>query len=248
MTCRQASVRTAETRRRDALTNTHSMELPRQVIFLTGQSDPTRCALSPEQQAFLDALPLPAEAKLSLNFPYRADTPPWRHTHVLVGSVNNARQYARSRRPAFAAGYAPHVQRLIARARRTLILAGSCGLELFVNLQLPREALENVHIFAYGPAARRLPDCACVLVQGRRDWISRCWFRTVDHRVDCAHRDYLQSPEVLTLCLQLLRSLDSDGDSDRGDQDQDDQVRTQAQAQAPARIRDQTHAQDRVAR
>ena len=183
------------------------MQLERQIIFLTGQSDPSRCALSPEQQAFLDALPLPASAKLSLNFPYRTDTPSWRHTPVLVGSVNNARQYVRSRQPMFAADHAAHVQRLLARARRTLILAGSCGLELFVNLRLPREALDTVHVFAYGPAARRLPDCACVLVQGRRDWVSRVWFRTVDHRVDCGHRDYLQSPEVRLLCLQLLRSL-----------------------------------------
>jgi hypothetical protein len=190
------------------------MQCERQVIFLTGQSDPSRCALSPEQQAFLDALPLPASAKLSLNFPYRPDTPPWRHTPVLVGSVNNARQYVRSRRPMFAADHAAHVQRLLARARRTLILTGSCGLELFVNLKLPREALDTVHIFAYGPAARRLPDCACVLVQGRRDWLSRFWFRTVDHRVDCAHRDYLRSPEVLRLCLQMLQSLDG-GQRDR---------------------------------
>ena len=184
------------------------MEHRQQVIFLTGQSDPARCALSPEQQSFLDALPLPAAAKLSLNFPYRTDTPPWQHTPVLVGSVHNARLYVRSRRPSFAAEYAPLVQRLLARAQRTLILAGSCGLELFVNLRLQREALANVHIFAYGPTARRLPDCACVLVQGRRDWISRCWFRTVDHRVDCAHRDYLQSPEVLSLCLRMLSNLD----------------------------------------
>jgi hypothetical protein len=178
-----------------------------QAVFLTGQSDPQRCALSPEQQAFLDALPLPAAARLSLNFPYDADTPPWRHIPVLIGSVNNTRQYTHSRQAIFADRHAPPVQQLLGRARRTLILAGSCGLELLANLRLPREALERVHVFAYGPVARRLPDCPCVLVQGRRDWVSRLWFRTVDHRVDCGHRDYLQSPEVLSLCIQLLRTL-----------------------------------------
>jgi hypothetical protein len=193
--------------------------MPVQVLVLTGQSDPSRCALSPVQQAFLDALPLPAAAKLPLNFPYRDDTPPWRHTPVLIGSVNNARQYVRSRQPAFAADHAPHVQRLIARARRTLILAGSCGLELLANLRLPREALDTVHVFAYGPTARRLPDCACVLVQGRHDWISRCWFRAdaVDHRVDCFHRDYLQSPEVLRLCIEMVRRLEREGERDHRD-------------------------------
>jgi hypothetical protein len=180
-----------------------------QVIFLTGQSDPDRCALSPEQQAFLDALPLPASAKIALNFPYEADTPPWRAIPLWIGSVNNARQYARSRRPAFAADHAPRVQQLLGRARRTLILAGSCGLELFVNLQLPREVLDTVQIFAYGPTARRRPDCACVLVQGRGDWISRLWFDRVDHLVACGHRDYLRSAEVLTLCIDVLRRLDT---------------------------------------
>lgn len=185
---------------------------PLQAMFLTGQSDPDRCALSPEQQAFLDALPLPAAARLALNFPYRADTAPWRPIPVLIGSVNNTRQYVRSRQESFAAQHAPDVQRLLARARRTVILAGSCGLELLVNLRLPRDVLDTVHVFAYGPAARRLPDCACVLVQGRRDWVSRCWFRAVDHRVACGHRDYLQSPEVLRLCVQLLRSLEVEQD------------------------------------
>lgn len=179
----------------------------RQVLFLTGQSDPARCALSPEQQAFLDALPLPASAKIALNFPYDAGTQPWRAIPVAIGSVNNIRHYVRSRRPAFAADHAPHVQRLIGRARRTLILAGSCGLELFINLQLPREVLDTVQIFAYGPTARRRPDCACVIVQGRADWISRLWFSHVDHRVACGHRDYLRSAEVLNLCIDVLRRL-----------------------------------------
>ena len=178
-----------------------------QVIFLTGQSDPVRCALSPEQQAFLDALPVPAAAKLPLNFPYRADTAPWRPIPIAIGSVNNGRQYLRSRRPAFAADHAAPMQRVLARAHRTLILAGSCGLELFVNLRLPREALAGMHIFAYGPVARHLPDCACMLVQGRRDWMSRWCFPRAEPRVDCGHRDYLRSPEVLRLCSELLQRI-----------------------------------------
>jgi hypothetical protein len=186
-----------------------------QVLFLTGQSDPDRCALSPEQQAFLDALPLPASAKIALNFPYDAGTAPWRAIPLWIASVNNARQYARSRRPAFAADHTSHMRHLLGRARRTLILAGSCGLELFVNLNLPREVLDTVQIFAYGPTARRLPDCACVLVQGRADWISRLWFPDVDHRVACGHREYLRSAEVLTLCIDVVRHFDArDGHGD----------------------------------
>ena len=49
------------------------------------------------------------------------------------------------------------------------------------------------------------------LVQGRRDWISRAWFPVVDHRVDCWHRDYLESPEVLALCAGKVRELAGSG-------------------------------------
>jgi hypothetical protein len=178
-----------------------------QVVFLTGQSDASRCALSPVQGAFLDALPLPASAKLPLNFPYHADTAPWRKVSLLAASINNARQYRASRRPDFAARHAPQVLRQLARAPRTLILAGSAGLELLATLRLPRDVLDRVYVFAYGPVARQRPDCACLLVQGRRDWVSRWWFRTVDHRVDCTHLDYLESPEVLALCVQTLQAL-----------------------------------------
>lgn len=178
-----------------------------QVVFLTGQSDPGRCALSPVQRAFMESLPLPAPAKLALNFPYHADTLPWRNVSLATASVSNARQYLASRQPEFAARHAAHVQRVLSRTPRTLILAGSAGLELLANLQLPRETLDRVHVFAYGPVARHLPDCTSLLVQGRRDWISRLWFSDVDHRVECSHLDYLESPEVLALCVQTLHKL-----------------------------------------
>jgi hypothetical protein len=178
-----------------------------QVAFLTGQSDAGRCALSPLHRAFLEALPLPASARVTLNFPYDGNTLPWRQVSLIGASIDNARLYLASRRPEFAARHAPQVMRQLARAPRTLILAGSCGLELLANLRLPRESLDRVHVFAYGPVARRLPECACTLVQGRRDLISRWWFRDVDHRVDCTHLDYLQSPEVLTFCVRTLHEL-----------------------------------------
>jgi hypothetical protein len=177
-----------------------------QVFYLTGQSDPPRCALSPSQEAFLDALPLPASAKLRLNFPYAADTLPWRPNSLVIASLNNGLLFVRSRRADFTR-HAPSLLRQLARAEQTLILAGSSGLELLANLQLPREALRTVHVFAYGPVARSFPQCACTLVQGRGDWISRAWVRTVDHRVDCWHRDYLESPEVLALCAGKVREL-----------------------------------------
>ncbi len=97
------------------------------------------------------------------------------------------------------------VEALLARADRTLFLAGSCGLELFNNLALPADTLRRVTIFAYGPVARRRPGCACLLVQGRRDWFSRRYFRTVDARVNTGHMDYLANPEVAKLAVETVR-------------------------------------------
>jgi hypothetical protein len=184
-----------------------NVSVPRdlQVMILTGQSDPGRSALSPLQEKFLAALPLPAAVKSPLNFPYAVSAEGWRNPSLLRASLANGRQYFESRRPAFAERYAPAVLRQLAQARCTVILAGSCGLELLVNLKLPADALTGVRVFAYGPVARRRPACPCVLVQGRRDWISRWWFPQVDHRVNCGHLDYLESPEVLALCIEMLR-------------------------------------------
>ena len=178
-----------------------------QVMLLTGQSDPTSCALSPVQRAFLDALPLPAADKVPLNFPYADDTAAWRPVWLLLASARHVRQYTASQRPAFVARHRDGLRARLERAERTLILAGSLGLELLINLQLPREALDRLHVFAYGPVARQRLDCDCLLVQGRRDWISRLWFPAVDRRVDCGHMDYLESPEVLALCVDVVRRL-----------------------------------------
>ena len=183
--------------------------LPFQVAFLTGQSNPSSAALSPTQAAFLAELPLPTTGKVSLNFPYSTGVgaQPFWPTPLLVASVHNARQHLASRRPAFAEKYRPLVAALLARAERTLFLAGSCGLELFNNLRLPESLLRRVTIFAYGPVARRRPDCACLLVQGRRDWISRQYFLRADAYVDAGHMNYLTCPAVLALARASVSRL-----------------------------------------
>jgi hypothetical protein len=176
-------------------------------MLLTGQSDPASCDLSPAQRAFLEALPLPAADKVLLNFPYAEDTAAWRPTWLPLASVRHVRQFTASRQPVFVSRHRAPVRARIERAERTLILAGSLGLELLLNLQLARETLDRLHVFAYGPVARGRPDCDCILVQGRGDWISRLWFPAVDHRVDCGHLDYLESPDVLRLCVDVVRRL-----------------------------------------
>lgn len=175
-----------------------------QVAFLTGQSDPGRCALSPEQQAFLDALPLPESAKLRRNFPYDERTLPYRDVPLVVAAVNNARQFLGAGSPAFAAQHRASVLRMLERAALTVLLAGSCGLELLAALLLPADVLARVSVFAYGPVARRLPACEIVRVRGRGDWISRAWVAPVDHEVDGGHMAYLENARVRQLCVEHI--------------------------------------------
>lgn len=181
------------------------MKPPWQIAFLTGQSDAGGCALSDAQRRFLDRLEVPRA--IPWNFPYDLGSRPYMPVPLLRASLNNAWQYWASRSRAFRARHRPAVERMLDGAERSLLLAGSCGLELFNNLALPRTQLDRVVVFAYGPVARRRPDCEAVLVQGRRDLVSRCWFRRVDAYVDAGHMDYLAQDEVLRHCRGLLARL-----------------------------------------
>ena len=186
--------------------------LPLQVAFLTGQSRPPSAALSPVQANFLAALPVPPAGRCGRNFPYPgAGMDHHAATPLLIASVRNGSQYWMSRRGKFGGRYRPAVEALLARADHTLFLAGSCGLELFNNLGLSAELRRRVSIFAYGPVARRRPDCRCVLVQGRGDWLSRWYFPTVDVRVNVGHLFYLTDPTVLGLAVTLVERLTAEG-------------------------------------
>lgn len=180
------------------------MSLPLQVAFITGQSDPRRCALSPAQEAFLDTLPVPDDGKVRSNFPYDVRTPPYREVPLVAASWNNARQYLASRRPAFAEAHRRAVLRMLARAEHTVLLAGSCGLELLANVSLPETAIHRVHVFAYGSVSRHRPACETLVVQGRRDWIARAWRGPVDHLVEGGHMAYLENPEVRARCREFV--------------------------------------------
>lgn len=192
-----------------------SARLPFQAAFLTGRSDPRRCALSPLQRRFVDRLELPRGAAVPLNFPYEPG-PPYGETPLLLASFHNARIYLEARRPGFAERHAGPVRALLGRAEHTVFLAGSCGLELLAGLRLEPEVLERVSVFAYGPVARAPAGCRVLTVQGERDAISRWWLRKADHRVPCGHMDYLSCPEVLTLCREFIRTAVRTGNPSGG--------------------------------
>lgn len=169
-----------------------------QIAFLSGQSDPARCALSPAQHAFGQALLAPGRTLHPCNFPYDAGTPPFQPAPLLSASWHNTRHYLRSRHARFAQAHRPAVEQLLHAAPHTLLLAGSCGLELLANLALPAALAPRLSVLAYGPVARRAPAVARLLVLvGRQDWISRLGWHGPRTWVDSGHLHYLQRPQVL---------------------------------------------------
>ena len=184
------------------------------VCFLTGRSDRSNTALSPDQRAFLDALPVGAHERPDANFPYAPASGPWRHTPLPVASVRNARDYLAARHPRFALDHANAVRRVLTAADRTLVLAGSCGLELLAGLRLDAAAAHGVHVLAYGPVARsRPPGISLETVVGRHDPLARRWARRADHVIDAGHLDYLASPEFRSIAARAVERLRSSAPS-----------------------------------
>lgn len=178
-----------------------------QVLHLTGQSDPRSCALSPVQHAFLDDLPLPEEAKVRLNFPYDDALAPYRAVPLWLGSLRHVVLFwrVRLRRGAWVARHRPLVEAQLRRAERSLVLAGSIGLDLLGRLDLPRELLDRLTVVAYGAVATRPPACRTIRVASRRDHLARWWPHDVT--VDAGHLDYLATPELAELCGRLATEL-----------------------------------------
>lgn len=186
-----------------------------QVCFLTGRSDPGNTALSPAQLAFLRALPLADDERVEANFPYDVPTGQWRRTPLPLASVRNGWDHFGSRHPRFAERHADEVRERFARADRTLVLAGSCGLELLANLRLGSDVLSRVQVLAYGPVARRAPEVDLEVVVGDRDALARPWARRADHVIASGHLDYLSAPGFGPIAEgALARVLAADSRSD----------------------------------
>ncbi len=177
------------------------MTLPFQVAFLTGQSDPRSCELSLPQAAFLAALPALRESQVPVNFPYDPATPPARAISLPRASWHNVRQFLAARRLGWAERHRPPVRALLARAERSLFLAGSCGIELLAALRLDPAELARIAVLALGPVARQGEwPFALTVAQGRRDWISRLgWPGPVHHRTPGSHLGYLACPVTVGL-------------------------------------------------
>jgi hypothetical protein len=178
-----------------------------QVALLTGQSDGCRWALSPLQQDFLASVSMSEQVQVGNNFPYRTGSPDYRPSPLIKASINNAFSYIWSRSRAFRDAHSHTVRQLIAKRERTIFLAGSCGLELFNNLELPADVIRKVSIFAFGPVARRRPFCVHLLVGSSQDSISKHYFPAPDHVVESGHMNYLSNPTVRTLCREFIERV-----------------------------------------
>lgn len=186
-------------------------QIPLQIAYITGRSRPGYAQLSPVQSAFINQLARPERRLIRLNFPYfcHADnTPGIRPARLLTASFNNSRDYYTSRYHSFQQRYQSSVAELLAQAKNTVLLAGSCGLELFNNLHLPGELMPSTTLIAYGAVARKRPACRHILIQGDRDWLSKIYFRSVDYKVSCGHMNYLSSPEVFAICERYIAHID----------------------------------------
>ncbi|KQQ75374.1 hypothetical protein ASF73_06020 [Xanthomonas sp. Leaf131] len=181
-----------------------------QIAFLTGQSDPQRCALSIEQQHFLQQLQSPGRQLIDCNYPYRPDSAAHRRTPLWRASASNARQYLAARAARVADADRTRVVALLEQAPTTVLLAGSCGLQLLTALQLPQALRARLAVFAYGPVCRAPASFGQLRVlQGRRDWISRALFGAAVHlRPACGHMDYLRDAAVLADCQAFVATVE----------------------------------------
>ncbi|PPU50739.1 hypothetical protein [Xanthomonas arboricola] len=180
-----------------------------QIAFLTGQSDPESCALSMQQQHFLQQLQGPGRRLIDCNYPYRSASPPHRHMPLWRASVSNARQYLAARAARVADADRMRVVALLEQAP-TVLLAGSCGLQLLTALRLPQVLRTRLAVFAYGPVCNAPATFGQLrVVQGNGDWISRALFAGApDLTPACGHLHYLRDAAVLAECQAFIAQVE----------------------------------------
>lgn len=170
------------------------------IVFLTGQSDPERCALSVEQAEMLAAL---ADQATDIdcvprNFPWHAETAPWRPQPLWRASLANARQYLDARLGRLAGS--ERARAWLLQAPRSLLLTGSCGLALLDTLvrDLADPLRARLRVVSYGAVAARWPrGIEGANLRGRRDWIAAALGprpAPATRTLACGHMDYLQDP------------------------------------------------------
>lgn len=179
--------------------------------FITGHSVRGCTGLSAEQLTFQNRSAVPAERWLKHNFPFHETAPFPTSIGLLRASFNNFRHFVDSRRQDFSSSHCAQLTKLFSSHEAVILLAGSCGVQLLHGLDLPVDILRRIHVFAYGPVSLARPQTASLcVVQGKNDFISRCFFREADHRINCSHMGYLLARETLDLFNSFYRRVLND--------------------------------------
>lgn len=180
------------------------------LVFVSGLSDPTSCALTQEQQHLLRQLPVSPDDVVPWNFPFLPGPQTVaRPVGLLAASRANGAQFLALRRTRQQAAVAAHWQRLFAATTRVTVITLSCGLEIVRQGLACREPEvgTQVRVVALGPVAWRRPSWPCVLIRGARDWVSRLFIHRADYTIaDLDHLGYTTHPQVRALLCELLAS------------------------------------------
>jgi len=201
-----------------------------QIAFLTGPVHPYSAALHPRQKRFLAQLqerlrgnpgserdPISCASRsasdvdvvwVNRDFPYPPSTAAWSPTPLWRASLRNARNFLGARSKRARTHHREHLITFFEQASMTVLLAGSCGLELLAGLELPEAILSRVTIIAYAPVARRpLPRTRLITVRARFDGLSLLFFPRVDYLISGGHLDTLVQPKFLELCVAVIHPL-----------------------------------------
>ncbi|WP_273653553.1 hypothetical protein [Cellulomonas fimi] len=175
------------------------------VAWLTGQSSWTHSALSPEQHAVLDDLAVAGWTPLRVGFPWTDRAlAPYRREPLVRASARNAAQWAAARPgTAFTRETVRHLQTLLDRTRRDLLLlCGSTGARM-IAVAAPRLAVPaglHVRVVGLGPVGPLPPaggPWTVHTVRGSADLLSRWGHRgPVDVVVPGGHLRAATSPEA----------------------------------------------------
>lgn len=167
------------------------------IAWLSGSSDPRRCALSPAETALLEAAAA-GRRVVRANFPWPDRPGPFRTVALPLASVRNAVQFWRARLSRrYRAFVATRIMCLPGDGDLVLI-TGSQGLEL---LRLAWPLLGDtgrIRVVALGPVAGRLPaGLRPFVIRSSTDVVSRLgWRGPVDVQCAAGHLDYAAEPQV----------------------------------------------------
>ncbi len=177
------------------------------IVIVTGLSDPNSCHLTKTQLSLITLPGLPPDSVVTENFPFvqhHIDTMTGRS--LVQASLANGLQFCRTWTAAYRNLAAVHWASLLHSVDHLFVVAGSCGIQLVTSCPTLQRAPDKVHLFALGPVGTRRPLFPTVLLQGRRDWLSKIFFPRPDLIVDrVGHLDYWENSQVREFVDQWLR-------------------------------------------